>query len=177
MKCIQPVALASILIATPALASNELVVTAGGGLTSEMGSVGCLESGPGSCPASFEAGTVMLGAGFARVSDVGVRGSLKLEGAFSFGDTKWRQAQLLGAAGWQGDWMIVEGGLGTALLWSWSQSGATLGGLLHGGLGVRIVSPLAVIARVDAAISDAHRPVFLGLALEWLPLRGLRAGP
>jgi hypothetical protein len=175
MKCIRPVVLGSMLVAAPAFASNELVVTAGGGLTSEMAAPGCVDAGEG-CP-ELEASTLLLGAGFARVSDIGVRGSLKLEGAFSFGETRWRQAGILGAAGWQGDWMMVEGGLGTALLWSWNQSGATLGGLLHAGLGVRILRPLAVIARVDAAISDEHQPVFLGLALEWLPLRGLRAGP
>jgi hypothetical protein len=173
MKSSQALALGLMLIAAPAFANTELMITGGGGFTSELAERGCLDQGPGSCPANQKAGTALLGAGIARISDIGVRGSLKVEGALSFGEAQWRQVQILGAAGWQGDWLIVEGGLGTALLTSRDQS-VTLGGLLHGGLGLRILAPLAVLARVDAAVSDEHRPLFLGLTLEWVPMHHSR---
>jgi len=173
MKCSQPLALGLMLIAAPAFANTELVITGGGGVTRELAERGCLDQGPGSCPANQQAGTVLLGAGIARISEIGVRGSLKLEGALSFGEAQWRQVQILGAAGWQGDWLIVEGGLGTALLTSRDQS-VTLGGILHGGLGLHILPPLALLARVDLAVSDEHRPLFLGLAIEWVPTHHAR---
>src|SRR4051812_7711042 len=118
MKRTWPLPLGFFLIAGPAFANTELVVTGGGGVTGESAHVGCLEQGQGSCPANDHAGTILIGAGMARVSDTGVRGSLKLEGMFSFGESKRRQGRILGAAGWQGDWLVVEGGIGSALLWT-----------------------------------------------------------
>jgi hypothetical protein len=177
MKRSWPLALGFSLIAAPAFASTEFIVTGGGGITGEAAQVGCLEQGQGSCPANDHAGTILIGAGMARVSDIGVRGSLKLEGMFSFGDSKRRQGRILGAAGWQGDWLVVEGGIGSALLWTRGQSGAKLGGVLHAGVGLRVLRPLTVMARADSSISDDHRPYFFGVAIEYLPLLGIREGP
>jgi hypothetical protein len=158
------------LVSGPALANTELVVTGGGGMATELATRGCLDTGPDKCPANQRDGAILIGAGMARVSDLGVRGSLRLEGAFSFGGSRGRQVQMLGAAGWQGRWLMVEGGLGSALLWSAAQHGPGLGGLLHAGVGLRVLPVLSVVARADTAISDDHRPFFLGLAIEWLPL-------
>jgi hypothetical protein len=175
MRSRGPLALGLTLIAAPAFANTDLVVTGGGGVVSELATRACLEQGQGKCPANQHPGTMLLGAGISRVSDVGVRGSLRLEGVFSFGDTKGRQGQILGAAGWQGDWLVIEGGLGWALLWSADQSGARLGGLLHGGLGLRVLPALTLLVRTDAAISEGHQPFFLGATVEWLPLVAARA--
>jgi hypothetical protein len=176
MKCSRLAALALILVAGPARAGTELLVTAGGGFGKEGASHGCLETGNGTCPATRPSGVMLLGAGFARVADDGVRGSLHLEGAVSFGGDQNRSVQLLGTAGWQGHRLVAEGGLGTALLWS-SDHDPALGGLLHLGVGLRIVPSLSVVARADTVISDDRRPYFLGLALEFSPLLALRAGP
>jgi hypothetical protein len=169
MKC-SPLALALILAAGPARAGTELLVTAGGGHTGETAVQGCLDQGNGICPANGHPAVAMLGAGMARVSDSGVRGSLRLEGAFSVNKLRGRYGQLLGAAGWQGEWVILEGGLGSALLWSPGKAGAQLAGVLHAGLGVRLLPSLSVVARIDQLVSDDSRPYFLMGALEWLPL-------
>jgi hypothetical protein len=176
MKCIWVTALA-LLSARAASAETELVVTGGGGVVSELAEQGCLEQAQGQCPANQHPGAMLVGAGFSRVSDIGVRGSLRLEGVFSFGGSKGRQGQILGAAGWQGDWLVIEGGLGWALLWDASYSGPRFGGLLHGGLGLRVIRPLAVVIRTDLAVSENHQPFFLGLALEYLPFVPVRGGP
>ena len=175
MKCSRLAALALILSGARASASTELIVTAGGGVGREGGALGCLdETGTGSCPSTRPWGALLLGAGIERVSEGGVRGSLRLEGNLGFGQLHNRDVHLVGVAGWQGERLILEGGLGSALLWN-AEHDPALGGLFHLGLGVRILPALSALVRLDAIISDDRRPYFFGLALEYRPL--FRAGP
>ena len=170
-------ALALILGAAPAYADNDLVVTAAGGVSREGAAQACLDEGAGACPANKLAPVILLGAGLARAAeDSGVRGSVRLEGALSLAGQRNHQVQLLGTAGWQGRWPIVEVGLGSALLWSPDHDPAPAG-VFHFGAGVRILPSLSALARADALVSDDRRPYFLGLALEFLPLRAFRGGP
>jgi hypothetical protein len=149
----------------------ELVVTAGGGLGGVFQSEGCLD-GLGGCKLRRDSGTVLLGAGLFDVSNGGVRGALRLEGSMALGQGRGHHADVLGIVGWQGERLVIEGGMGSALLWS-ARSGTAsheFGGLFHAGLGVRLDPSLVVLARGDLVVGNHLGSRFLGLTFEWLPL-------
>jgi hypothetical protein len=149
----------------------DLVVTAGGGYGGVFEPVVCLDEQP--CGGESNSGTLLMGAGLFKAARGGARGGLRLEGALAFGDGRGHYADLLGIVGWEGNLLIVEGGLGAGLFWSVKgETRRELGGLLHSGAGVRWNPSVAVLARADILKTERMYGVFLGLAIEWLPLHG-----
>jgi hypothetical protein len=150
----------------------DVVVTAGGGYGGVGRPTACSVD-QSSCDDKRGWPAALLGLGIFQVSDSGVRGSLRLEGVMAFGQGAGAYADVLGVIGWQGERLVLEGGMGSALLWSRREQGPAhqLGGMFHAGLGLRVLPALAVLARADTLQADSLSGTFLGLTLEYLPLR------
>jgi hypothetical protein len=178
MRCAGPARTGGLLAITmfvlegAAQARPALMVTAGGGLGGIYQHEVCIDGG--TCVARKGTGwSALIGAGLFDVSESGVRGALRLEGALSFGPGRGHQANVLGVVGWQGERLVLEAGMGSSALGSVTGDSTRwgLGGLFHAGAGFRLTPALTVLARGDAIKSQDMNATFLGLTLEWLALR------